>query len=261
MFYQQQYSMDAELFTVKREKDLSYQAHLHAGFELIMIDDGEMDVTVAKQTYRLRVGEALLIFPHQVHSFFTPQHSSHFLCIFSPQLVQAYTKTVLARIPVSNRFSPERNLLNVLFNCTEQDSPIKLKGLLYSVCAAFDEGATYIAQSAEQNQLLPRIFRFVETNYGKDCTLSALSRHTAYHYVYLSQYFKERIGYSFTEYVNRYRLSQACYLLSNSNCSILQISLDCGFESLRTFNRNFKKFTNKTPTEYRNGSISNRKTE
>lgn len=56
---------------------------------------------------------------------------------------------------------------------------------------------------------------------------------------------------TFTEYLNNYRISQACYLLKNSNQSIGEIAINCGYNSLRTFHRNFRKITEMTPNEYR----------
>lgn len=56
-------------------------------------------------------------------------------------------------------------------------------------------------------------------------------------------------------YVNQYRINNACYILNNSNCSILQCALDSGYTSLRSFNRNFKSIIGITPNEYRKSMI------
>jgi AraC-like DNA-binding protein len=69
--------------------------------------------------------------------------------------------------------------------------------------------------------------------------------------VYLSQYFKQATGLSYTDYVIRYRVNEASYLLKNTSQTVLQTAYDCGFESLRSFNRNFKRVTALTPQEYR----------
>ncbi|MBQ7900574.1 MAG: helix-turn-helix transcriptional regulator [Clostridia bacterium] len=44
---------------------------------------------------------------------------------------------------------------------------------------------------------------------------------------------------------------KACYMLNNTNCTVIQCALDCGFTSLRSFNRNFKLQTSLTPQQYR----------
>ena len=133
----------------------------------------------------------------------------------------------------------------------ENHSIVQLKGVLYSICGEFDQQAEYKPHENGRDELLANIFTFVETNFSKACSLSELSEYTSYHYVYLSKYFKSCTGIAYTDYVNRYRVNEACYLLRNdSKKTILQTAYDCGFDSLRTFNRNFKKVMGMTPSQY-----------
>ena len=127
---------------------------------------------------------------------------------------------------------------------------MSVKGTLYSVCACFDDDREYRERNMGDDDLISRIFRFVENNFSADCSLEALSKHTSYHYVYLSKYFKRYTGISYTDYVNRFRISEACYILQNSSQTILQTAYDCGFDSLRSFNRNFKNIMGMSPSAY-----------
>lgn len=67
----------------------------------------------------------------------------------------------------------------------------------------------------------------------------------------LSRVFSSTFHRNFNQYVNDIRLKYACQRLELTNDSMIEISLDCGFESQRTFNRVFKAFYHMTPTEYR----------
>ena len=251
MFYQSQHSLGADILKTEREADFSFPTHLHNSFELITVTEGEMDVTVDQKSYLLQAGEACLIFPNQIHALQTRSHSRHFLCIFSQKYVQAYSKSVLQKIPTDNLFRPDPHDLDKLMNGDAETDLFSAKGILYSLCSAFHRERDYTERKSDENDLLFRIFHFVEEGFHLDCTLKALAEQTAYHYVYLSKYFKQCTGISFTEYVNRYRVNEACYLLKNAEQSILQTALDCGFESLRSFNRNFKTVIGMTPSEYR----------
>ena len=250
MFYQNHASLATERLKLENGIDFSFPLHLHSSFEFIVVTEGEMEVTVDKRTYILHEEDALLIFPNQVHSLETKNHSCHFLCIFSPKLVQAYTKLVSSKVPCDNCFRPDFPLVEQLASLTFDDSIMKLKGTLYSICGMFDENREYSERSNGNDELISRIFRFVENNFAGDCSLEALSKSTSYHYVYLSKYFKGYTGISFTDYVNRYRISEACYILQNSSQTILQTAYDCGFDSLRSFNRNFKSIMGLTPSQY-----------
>lgn len=254
MFYQTHSSLLADGLKLENGIDFSFPMHLHSSFELIVVTEGEMLVTVDGTTYSLCQEDALLIFPNQVHELKTQEHSCHFLCIFSPKLVQAYSKQFIGKVPLNNKFRPDFHFVERLASLKNTDSIMSVKGALYSLCGEFDTGAEYINKISGDNDLLSDIFKFVETNYSSDCSLDALSHYTSYHYVYLSKYFKKCTGISFTEYVNRYRISEACYLLLNFSRTILQTAYDCGFDSLRSFNRNFKSIMGITPSEYQNGS-------
>jgi AraC-like DNA-binding protein len=217
-----------------------------------------MIITVDGTKYPLCQGEALLIFPNQVHSFETPSHAAHILCIFSPNLVQTYTKHVQNKIPSNNRFIPNSFYTDRLIEAATASAPlseIQRKGLLYALCGEFDATATYVDRHDEHNDLLARIFHFVESNYEKDCSLEMLAANIGYHYVYLSRYFKQCTGLSYTDYVNRYRINEAGYILKNTGQTVLQTAYDCGFVSLRSFNRNFKNVTDMTPLEYRESNL------
>lgn len=250
MFYETQHFGLSEYFYKEYGENFSFPAHLHQSFEFITILSGEMEITVDGKLYMLTKGESLLIFPHQVHSL-SSNNSNHMLCIFSPEIVKSYFSKNAKKLPESNKFIPSQYLINLVNELSEDSSTIKKKGILYSLCAEFDDVAGYSEKNRDDKNLLYKIFEFVELNHNKDCSLENLSKETAFSYSYLSRYFKNTIGMSFNYYVNQYRINNACYILNNSDCSILQCALDSGYTSLRSFNRNFKAITGTTPQEYR----------
>lgn len=56
---------------------------------------------------------------------------------------------------------------------------------------------------------------------------------------------------NFSQYVNRYRVSEACTLLSDTNMPITEIMFEAGFQTKSTFNREFLAATGKSPSDYR----------
>lgn len=249
MFYQFNHLGSPDYLKIEKNQDFSFPLHLHQCFELISILSGEMKVSVDGKEYRMKKGEAMLIFPNQIHSL-ESKESEHCLCIFSPRMVQAFASKVAGRLPRSNLFRPDSYLIAAMEKL-EEASPFERKGVLYSLCGQFDKGAEYGGDASRGEQLLYKIFSFVEQEFAGECTLEQLARESGYNYSYLSRYFKKTIGLSFNAYVNHYRLSHACYLLENTRESVLQCALDSGFSSLRSFNRSFKAQYAITPTQYR----------
>ena len=61
----------------------------------------------------------------------------------------------------------------------------------------------------------------------------------------------------FPQLLNMYRVRRACTLLTENEVSITEISQLCGYDSPRSFNRNFKAVMNLTPREFRQRGEAN----
>ena len=72
---------------------------------------------------------------------------------------------------------------------------------------------------------------------------------------YLSQVINDKEGKNFYDYINMLRIDEFKRLVSrpeNKKYTLLSLSYDCGFNSKSSFNKNFKKVTGQSPSEYLN---------
>jgi len=253
MFYQL-HSL-ASVGNIRKEygENFSFPPHLHYCFEIITLLSGEMTVTIDGTDYHLKKNDSLLIFPNQLHSL-SSQESEHLLYIFDPKMVQAFNIKRKDVVPADNRLVLDDYLISLLKKLDENSSSIELKGLLYSICGVFDNSAQYTPTLPDTNNLLLKIFSFVDENFNGSCSLKDLSQSTGYDYAYLSRYFKRITGLYYNDYLNYFRLNNACYLLRNTTLSVIECAEECGYKSLRTFNRNFKECYGVSPSIYRKQS-------
>ena len=256
MFYESKNSSSTDLPRVEIGQDFTFPSHFHSSYELIVVTSGHMTVGVDKNQYNLTAGDAVLVFPNQAHSLTSCGRSEHVLCIFSPRVVKAFNNLVADKIPDTPLFRPSKFYVERLTELYLDNSLIEAKGVLYSLCAQFGKSVKYRERTQRSENLLMKIFSFVENGYAGDCSLEALARYTAYSTVYLSRYFKQYTGISYTDHVNRYRVNEAVYLINNTDKKFLEIAFECGFNSVRNFNRKFKEVTGMTPNEYRQGGVS-----
>jgi AraC-like DNA-binding protein len=73
----------------------------------------------------------------------------------------------------------------------------------------------------------------------------------------LSVLINHHIDQHFFDFVNEYRIQKAMSILKDplkSDLTVLEILYEVGFNSKSSFNTSFKKYTNLTPTAYRNAS-------
>lgn len=250
MLYQFQHFAIAGYTKKEYGENLCFPAHLHNSFEFILVTEGSMEVMIDNKLYCLKKGESVLVFPNQVHSIQSTS-SRHFLVIFSTHLVKAYSSKVAYKIPIDNRVKIPCYLIENMDVLDDDSSTVEKKGIYYCLCAEFDKNATYIERKNDDKNLLYTIFKYVEDNNGKNCDLSTVAQNIGFSYSYISRYFKKIVGVSYNSYLNSYRISKACYILENSDCTVLSCAMECGYDSLRSFNRNFMEITGKTPGQFR----------
>ena len=250
MFYQTHHVATGEFFKKERGRDFSYPPHLHQCYELVTLLSGSMTVTVGGVSHLIKQGEAILIFPHEIHSL-SSERSEHMLFIFSTKLISAFATKYTDKLPVIRVKPLAEHLLSTLTLLEPESSLIEIKGALYTTAALFERDTAFRPADRKENELLSRIFSFVDENFQKECLLSDLAKELGYDNAYLSRYFKRATGIPYNSYVNICRLNHAGYLLRNTDISVLACAIESGYKSLRSFNRNFKQYFSVTPGEYK----------
>ena len=85
------------------------------------------------------------------------------------------------------------------------------------------------------------------SNEYKTITFEDAAKYMHFSEPYFSKIFHNVFGMTFTHYLNTVRIAVAIEKLKEGNLSITEISSDCGFNTIRNFNRVFKKFTGYSP--------------
>jgi AraC-like DNA-binding protein len=68
---------------------------------------------------------------------------------------------------------------------------------------------------------------------------------------YFSRIFAKTVGTNFRAFLNAIRIERAEELMSSSSATLAEIALECGFESVRTFNRSFRALRGRVPSTLR----------
>lgn len=101
------------------------------------------------------------------------------------------------------------------------------------------------------NKRIAMVHEFLMNNYRGEVDLKALAEMTNMAEGSLCRFFKQHIGMTVFEYLNKIKVEFACKLLMDPDLSILDVCLDSGFNNLSHFNKQFKKATGLPPKEYR----------
>jgi YesN/AraC family two-component response regulator len=109
------------------------------------------------------------------------------------------------------------------------------------------------AQRAKHQLTAPirRCIEFIDTNLHGKITLGDLGRESGRNPAYLCVQFKEEMGVSVTEYINKVRVEEAKLLLQDNHIPLAEIAHTLGFCSQSYFTKIFREVTGKTPRGYR----------
>lgn len=92
---------------------------------------------------------------------------------------------------------------------------------------------------------------YADAFYNKEITVADIAGLYGINKKYSGRLFKKEVGISFCEYLNLRRTEAAKGLLGETDMSIAEIALECGYNNITYFNRVFKKITGISPGEYR----------
>ncbi|WP_248927728.1 response regulator transcription factor [Paenibacillus hamazuiensis] len=92
---------------------------------------------------------------------------------------------------------------------------------------------------------------YIEENLENDVSLPQVAKHVHLHPNHLSEIFKKETGMTFVDFVARQKIRRAMQILAVSPAKISEVAAKVGYEDVKYFGQIFKKYTGKTPSEYR----------
>ena len=128
------------------------------------------------------------------------------------------------------------NILQFLANSTE-----------YQLLNAADIRYNF---SIKDQERLRKVYVFVEENFTKTIDIQDVSDICNLTVPAFCNYFKKNLNQTFTDFVNEYRINQACKMLLEGE-GIVDICFRCGFNNISYFGRVFKQIKGTNPSEFR----------
>ena len=153
---------------------------------------------------------------------------------------------------------PVQNLIeNLLYTLTEEIPNRRgilqsTMGLLFAQLLNHTDALSL--ESEEENAVL-RVLRSIEEHYA-DGSLSEIAEELHYDLPYLSRLVRKTTGKNYTELLQEKRLSQAAWLLRNTNHHVDEIAFSVGYENVSYFHRLFGARFGKSPKKYRDEGAS-----
>ena len=105
--------------------------------------------------------------------------------------------------------------------------------------------------SLEMHSVVRRAVSYIITNPSSDLSLKSISEKSGLSPAYFSTLFRQSTGITYKKYVTSIRIDYAKRLLEDGKMSVLEVGLECGFNTPSQFIRAFRDMTGETPSGFR----------
>lgn len=234
--------------------------HWHDFYELDIILSGHGRTFINGQEHTFQEGTVVFMSPSDFHDFYSDEVEI-FNIHFSEESVDSELLHTL--IHLNSRISclddacmqSMMSLCSLCENVTMGKAYRKLyyKKLLESMLILFLQGTDdekYEASRSEPD-IIQQIVIYANTHFAENPMLKDIADAFHMNENYLCSLFKRYMGENYKSYIRKLKLTHAEKLISFTNLSVTEIALNCGYNTLSHFNREFKSMFHVTPLERR----------
>jgi AraC-like DNA-binding protein len=132
-------------------------------------------------------------------------------------------------------------LLDVLVILAEAEDTVTLASRDYQL----NNDITPVSRSR-----IEKVHRYIRENMADEISQAEIAAALGMSSPAFSRFFKAAMGQTFVNFVNILRINEACRLLSGDK-PITEIAMECGYQNISNFNRQFLALRGLNPTEYR----------
>ena len=108
----------------------------------------------------------------------------------------------------------------------------------------------FLLDDFQTSYYVSAIIKYIKENYQKKISMNDLVWPLEMSITFLNQKFKEETGYTFNEFLNRYRIEKSIEFIKEGKMKISAIALHVGFSDYRYFNKVFKRYTDMLPSDF-----------
>ena len=171
-------------------------------------------------------------------------------CIFSLQNVMMELERLLEEAGIEGE-SPYIEMKQIQISIYEDETLAEMEQDLRKACLLVSKALEQQKDSCNQRLVL-LAKEYIDQHYGDfDISLDAISSYLSISISHFSSLFKRYTGTTFVEALTQKRIDRAKELMEQSSLRICEISEAVGFENAQYFSSTFKRWTGKTPREYK----------
>ncbi|MBQ7368529.1 MAG: AraC family transcriptional regulator [Clostridia bacterium] len=228
------------------------KAHFHSAVELLFVEKGEIEITIDGQTRTLQANDACFCDSFCVHAYPANSDSLVYVVVGEKTFFERFFTQNKGLVPEKFfRFS-DFAFLSQLYKLYKEATvykPSVFEGILQILLSKIAETNVFVMrQTNKQSSLVCEILHYAENHLDEELSLLQIAKRFGYSGEHLSRLLHKHLCENWKNYVSRLRIKRAVELLQSSpKTSVAEIAFSCGFESLNTFYRAYKRECGKSP--------------
>lgn len=243
------------IFAVLMDKPYDFPSHFHNNLEMAFCFSGSLRVRLGEEMYLLKKGDALVIFPNNVHEYISADidTSESASVIISTKLLGEIIPQIVTGQPKSP-YIPAEQLSTEIFaafkklvNCQDEIEKI---GIALTILSVLVKKLNITPLKASMT-LPSMITSYIDANFTENLSIARLAKVFGYHPSYIAHIFCDQLKLPFSTYLGAVRCEYASKQIRTTRKSLTEIAYESGFNSLNTFCRCFKTHKGMTPSQYR----------
>ena len=246
-------------------KAFDQKDNILANYKIVIIDKGEVNVTIQRYHYTIKQGDAILLPPFIYYSLSANKPTAHYYIYFDTLNIQqtvllaalfpkrCFVANQLIDQPLQQWLSTTHHLiestnlgknqlaLNLTFNIltlmaskTKSEDPYHLSSYTHSI-----------------TQTINQALSIIEANIHQSLYVNDIAQSIGVSTSYLNHCFHKVFHIPTKQFIMAYRFHEITLTLTQTDTPISTIAYDFGFSSVYAFSNAFKKLHNVSPSEYR----------
>lgn len=252
--------------------NFSFVAHWHNDVEIAIVKKGSIYSRVNNDRRKLVEGDMVVCSSGEIHSYESGDEPSNIiLLIFKPEFIgnsyqwpenrQFITPFITNEVIKNSRLTDVYEIVNSIKGEIKEKKAfyeifvkmriIELCGTLLRYSENFSIDNDRESKFSPDLQLMQDIIMYIQENYTQNISLKDIAKEYHIDFFNLSKKFNSIVGMNFKAYINALRIMKAESMIANSSMPLMDIAFECGFNSIRNFNRVFKSIKTSTPSNSR----------
>lgn len=241
-----------------------HERHSHSDIELAYVLEGNIEIGINEDKYRLQKDDLLVINSGYQHFWNTCGEA--FVCVIRME-IQLFLKEISRDHitfwcnSVADRDADYKDIRTVIsalmaeYSVNMEQLNFRKKSLFYRLMDILLN--KYLIESKtrmdmmNEDEMFGNVLKYIRENYSHQLSLSDVASTVFMTSSAFSRYFKKSAGINFLEYLNNLRMQNALEDLLYSEKSLTRIAMDHGFTNPSMFSKAFKSAYGMSPTDYK----------